>query len=49
MILFYGASFTRTYANYASFHIRPKSFARLYQLRHEKEMRKAGNRKSDQE
>jgi membrane protein len=49
MILFYGASFTRTYANYASFHIRPKSFARLYQLRHEKEMRKAGNRKSEQE
>jgi membrane protein len=37
MILFYGASFTRIYANYAAFHIRPKSFARLYQLRHEKE------------
>jgi membrane protein len=36
MILFYGASFTRTYATYASFHIRPKSFARLYELRHRK-------------
>jgi membrane protein len=36
MILFYGASFTRTYANYAFFHIRPKSFARLYKLRHKK-------------
>jgi membrane protein len=36
MILFYGASFTRTYAIYASFHIRPKAFARLYKLRHKK-------------
>jgi membrane protein len=43
MILFYGASFTRTYARYAAFHIRPKSFARLYQLRHEKKMRKLEN------
>jgi membrane protein len=45
MILFYGASFTRIYANYASLHIRPKSFARLYKLRHEKEMKKWGNEK----
>ena len=43
MILFYGASFTRTYANYAAFRIKPKSYAARYQLRYEKEKKK-GNR-----
>ena len=33
MILFYGAAFTRTYANYAHFKIRPKAYAVKYKLR----------------
>jgi membrane protein len=33
MILFYGAAFTRTYANYAAFKIKPKSYAVKYKLR----------------
>ncbi|WP_026462300.1 YihY/virulence factor BrkB family protein [Adhaeribacter aquaticus] len=31
MILFYGASFTKTYANYALFKVKPKSYAMRYE------------------
>jgi len=43
MILFYGASFTKTYANYAAFKMKPKSYAVRYKMKiKEKDQRKTG-------
>jgi len=51
MILFYGASFTKSYANYAAFKIKPKGYAVKYKMRikEKQKKKKAGRDLSDED